>query len=250
MSSDFARGFVASEFSRHELDLMLKLQTMREGGQDTRKEKMLLDLQQRRVAAQNRIRTMEQTRDVRIKKWLEQRQLEVEARRRRNERRHADAAERVAVRAGERAFKHLAESEAKQREKTEEELAAQLERVRQSVRNQADTMRRKAAARSRECDDRKWGWHCAGSPRATTPCSSALEGIAGASPGVLGTTGVRYDSEPSATQPASALAHPHPPAAGQSRPRSARGGASASTPEKAGGAAGGTGRVDARAETA
>ena len=128
MSSDFARGFVASEFSRHELDLMLKLQTMREGGQDTRKEKMLLDLQQRRVAAQNRIRTMEQTRDVRIKKWLEQRQLEVEARRRRNERRHADAAERVAVRAGERAFKHLAESEAKQREKTEEELDNQERR--------------------------------------------------------------------------------------------------------------------------
>lgn len=199
-------------FCRHELDLLNALPKYRDYHVDHDRERILNHVQKTRADAARHLQRMKEERDARVKLYHEIRSKATDKRRRDIAEQHRQTDERYAVRVGERAAKALVEMEEKEEKAAAKELEARKRVAAEKKRFEADTVRRREATRTRERDDKAWGWHYVASPGSVTPCGKA---IAATTPTASGrATPSTGAATPSAAQPAAG--------AGPARPTSAR----------------------------
>ena len=208
-------------FCRHELDMLSALPKYRDYHVDHDRERLLNNLHKTRADAARKLEKVKEERDARVKLYHEIRSKAADKRRRDIKEQNHQTDERHAVRVGERAARALVEMEAIEEKAAAKDAERITKLAAEKKRFDAETARRLEAARSREKDDKAWGWHYTKSPGSVSPCGKAIAATTPTASGKATPSSSTGATTPSvAAQPVTggAAAAPRPTA----RPTSAR----------------------------
>ena len=207
-------------FCRHELDMLSALPKYRDYHVDHDRERLLNNLHKTRADAARKLEKVKEERDARVKLYHEIRSKAADKRRRDIKEQNHQTDERHAVRVGERAARALVEMEAIEEKAAAKDAERITKLAAEKKRFDAETTRRLEAARSREKDDKAWGWHYTKSPGSVSPCGKAIAATTPTASGKATPSSSTGATTPIAAQSAAggAAAAPRPTA----RPTSAR----------------------------